>query len=100
MGDAISKTSDPAALAGRLADERPADIAEALNRNASGFAAKVLLALPEPLAVEVQQTALLDPSVEGRLRHSDLLGEFADRPFVWPALDARRAPAIFDGFCT
>jgi hypothetical protein len=60
MGDAISKTSDPAALAGRLADERPADIAEALNRNASGFAAKVLLMINRPrldnrLAVQMRR---------------------------------------------
>ncbi len=53
MSDVVSKSGDPKALAARLADERPEDIADALNRNQPRFAAEVLLALPEPLAVEV-----------------------------------------------
>jgi hypothetical protein len=32
MSDVVTKTSEPAALAARLADERPADIVEMLNR--------------------------------------------------------------------
>ena len=52
MSDVISKMGDPERLAARLAGERPADVVEALNRNASRSAAKILLALPEPLAVE------------------------------------------------
>ncbi len=52
MSDVISQMGDPERLAARLAGERPADIVEALNRNASRSAAKILLALPEPLAVE------------------------------------------------
>jgi len=32
------------------------------------------------------------------LRHTDLLGEFADRPLVGPALDRRRTPTILDAF--
>src|SRR5271169_2781699 len=46
-----------------------------------------------------RQSALLDPGVKGRLRHPDFFGEFANRPFVRPALDPRRTSAIFDGLC-
>ncbi len=53
MSDVISKSGDSKALAARLADERPEDIADALNRNKPRFAAQALLALAEPLAVEV-----------------------------------------------
>jgi hypothetical protein len=56
-------------------------------------------ALGGAACVAARQSALVDPGVEGRLRHPDFLGEFANRPFVRPALDARRTPTIFDAFC-
>jgi hypothetical protein len=37
MSDVVSKSGDPRALAARLADERPEDIADALNRNRPRF---------------------------------------------------------------
>ena len=52
MNAAILKSNDPAALSASLADERPEDIAEILNRKPLLVAAKVIDALPEPLAVE------------------------------------------------
>ena len=89
MSDVISKRSDPAALAARLADERPADIADALNRNASRFAAKVLLALPEPLAVEV----LDEPQL---LRHPAIISELPPEKaaHLLDAISADRAAHI------
>jgi magnesium transporter len=68
MSDVVTKTNDPAALAARLTDERPADIVEALNRSAPSVAAKVLLALPEPLAVEAMDQPQL-------IRHSAIISE-------------------------
>ncbi len=68
MSDAISKTSSPAALAARLAEERPADVVDVLSRNPPRFAAKVLIALPEPLAVE----ALDEPQLG---RHAAIISE-------------------------
>jgi magnesium transporter len=52
MSDAATKPSDAGALAARLVKERPEDIVEALNHMRARDAARVLLALPEPLAVE------------------------------------------------
>ena len=40
------------------------------------------------------QAAFLHPRVEGRLGHSDMLCQFADRPFVGSALDPRFATTI------
>lgn len=51
---------DPIALAARLADERAADIVEALNERDPGDAARVLHALPPERAIE----ALDQPSLE------------------------------------
>ena len=53
-------------------------------------------ALGGAAGVAARQAALLDPGVEGRLRHPEFFREFTDRPFVRPALDAGRTPAIFD----
>src|SRR5277367_260942 len=56
-------------------------------------------ALGAGASAAARQSALLDPGVKGRLRHPDFFGEFANRPFVRPALDPRRTSAIFDGLC-
>ena len=89
MSDVISKMGDPERLAARLAGERPADIVEALNRNASRSAAKILLALPEPLAVE----ALDEPQLKrGAAIVSELPPEKAAH-FI-DAMSADRAAGI------
>jgi magnesium transporter len=48
-----STVGDKEALAATLAEQRPEDIADLLNRNKPGFNAEVLLALPEANAVAV-----------------------------------------------
>jgi magnesium transporter len=48
-----SSAGDPETYAATLADHRPADVVDLLNRNKPGFAAEVLLALPDAKAVAV-----------------------------------------------
>src|SRR5208283_1666497 len=64
-----------------------------------GIGRHELGALGAVASVAARQSALLDPGVEGRLRYPDFLGEFANRPFVRPALDLERTSAILDRFC-
>ena len=64
-----------------------------------GIGRHELGALGAAASVAARQSALLDPGVEGRLRYPDFLGEFANCPFVRPALDLERTSAILDRFC-
>jgi magnesium transporter len=58
------KTVDPAALAARFANERPADIVEALNEHIPQVAAAVLLNLPLELGIAVLDTPSLVDAAE------------------------------------
>lgn len=58
------ETVDPAALAARFANERPADIVEALNEHIPQVAAAVLLNLPLELAIAVLDTPSLVDAAE------------------------------------
>ena len=74
------ETIDPAALAAKLAEERPADIVEALNEQIPQAAAAVLLNLQPDIAVAVLDT----PSLEHTPEIDDLLAFIAraERGFV------------------
>jgi magnesium transporter len=81
---------DPAALAARLADEMPADIAEALNAQIPQVAAAILQNLPLETAVAVLDT----PS----LRDAGEIIEAIPRDRVVPMLSGMSADRVADVF--
>src|SRR6266481_5418628 len=83
-------TVDPSALAARLAEERPADIAEALNDHIPQVAAAILLNLPLDTAVAVLDT----PS----LRDAGEIIEAIPRDRVVPMLSGMSADRVADVF--
>jgi magnesium transporter len=83
-------TVDPAALAARLAEELPADIAEALNEHIPQVAAAILLNLPLETAV----AALDTPS----LRDAGEIIEAIPRDRVVPMLTGMSADRVADLF--
>jgi len=66
---AALKSRDAGALAARLAGERAEDIVDLLNHSAPAFAAEVLEALPEPLAIDVMDQPQLErhPAIFSKL---------------------------------
>jgi magnesium transporter len=81
---------EPAALAKRLADERPADIVELLNEHLPQITAAVLLNLPHDTAIAVLDTPALD--------HADEIIEAIPRDKVVPLLTGMSADRIADLF--
>jgi magnesium transporter len=86
----LDETVDPAALAAKLAEERPADIAEALNEEIPEVAAAVLLNLPLELAVAVLDTPALE--------HPADIVEAFPRDRVLPMLSGMSADRVADLF--
>ena len=84
------ETIDPAALAAKLAEERPADIVEALNEQIPQAAAAVLLNLPPDIAVAVLDT----PSLE----HAPEIIEAIPRDRLAPLLTGMAADRLADLF--
>lgn len=93
MSDTIAaadETLEPAALAARLADERPADIVELLNEHLPQVAAAVLLNLPQETAIAVLDTPALEHAAE--------IIESIPRDRVVPLLSGMSADRVADLF--
>jgi magnesium transporter len=93
MSEAITDTEetvDPAVLAARLADERPADIVETLNRHIPQVAAAVLQNLPLETTIAVLDTPSLDDAAE--------IIEAIPRDRVVPMLTGMAADRVADLF--
>src|ERR1700757_3008978 len=86
----IEYTLDPAAMASRLGDEMPADIAEALNEQIPQVAAAVLQNLPLDTAVAVLDTP--------GLRDAGEIIEAIPRDRVVPMLSGMSADRAADVF--
>jgi magnesium transporter len=83
-------TVDPTVLAARLAEERPADIAEALNEHLPQVAAAILQNLPLEMAVAVLDTPSLGDAAE--------IIEAIPRDRVVPMLTGMSADRVADLF--
>jgi magnesium transporter len=83
-------TVDPTVLAARLADERPADVAEALNEHIPQVAAAILQNLPLEVAVAVLDTPSLADAAE--------IIEAIPRDRVVPMLTGMSADRVADLF--
>jgi magnesium transporter len=86
----IEDTVDPTVLAARLAEERPADIAEALNAHIPQVAAAILQNLPLETAVAVLDTPSLGDAAE--------IIEAIPRDRVVPMLTGMSADRVADLF--